>query len=38
LYDRIRRGISKPNQVVWGFEIAQRCNYKWWTPSTSNKI
>jgi len=25
LYDRIRRGISKPNQVVWGFDQDEWC-------------
>ena len=25
LYDRIRRGISKPNQVVWGFDQDAWC-------------
>ena len=26
LYDRIRRGIAKPNQVVWGFDQDEWCN------------
>ena len=26
LYDRIRRGISKPNQVVWGFDQDAWCD------------
>lgn len=25
LYDRIRRGIAKPNQVVWGFDQDEWC-------------
>lgn len=27
LYDRIRRGISKPNQVVWGFDQDEWCKH-----------